>query len=460
MKKLLFLFSCSLLALSAGAQKIEPVKTMDGYARSFIIPGRYTCDNKGRFYTIGNYRNIYTYKVKLFDENLNEEKSFYLRDNNDVVGYKLINIRDTIYVETKQEEGDKELIYIDTSVTDINNVTIDNFKNFIKYDVYDSHGYMMPSYLTYKEVARTGTTITFELGVDEDKAKSSMGWDSYVTYCKGTFECSIENTSRDKGALFKGILSNYVYKRTQTGDWKEKREETGNSGKRYMNIYTYDVCTGKEEGNAILTQRFFNKDGLYEYIQPIYELYEGGVQKNDTDGDGEIDEIVTSYYTRDIGFQIVQDNGTILSSVKYGDGMHFNWSDYDALYTIVFAEKTYIMANVIKEGGADAGAYSIFYTFDPSDPTSIKAVRTEKTGIKAMPAIARQSEVVNVDVSKFKNPRHVSVVSSSGQTVMTRHIADGQSNVEVQTSGLPAGLYIVKVTDGQSVSDNCKIIIR
>lgn len=460
MKTFLFLFSCSLLALSAGAQKIEPVKTTDGFGYVKVIAGTYTCDGKGRILIFEDGNGNKLPKLKIFNEDLNEEKSFQFENSDDVVSYTLTSLRDTVYTDEKQPEQEFEITYLDPSVTDINDVTIDNFKDFVKYKIYGGDEYRVPSYLTYKEIARTSTTVTFELGLDEKEAKGYFGYENNLRHYKGTFECSIVNTTSDKGAAFKGVLSIYVCKRTFTGDWKDTKEY-GNSSRDFLFLRECNVVDNNKKDNGYyITQNLFNKDILYEYIMPIYELYESQVIENDRDRDGEIDERKTYYSTRTVGFKIVQDNGKVLSSVRFGDGFSLN-STYDrCVYYINFANKKYLMVNVEKKTGDERGTYSIFYSIDPSDPTSLKAVRTEKTGIKVVPAVARQSEVVNVDVSKFKNPRHVSVVSSNGQTVMTRHIADGQSHVEVQTSSLPAGLYIVRVTDGQSVSDNCKIIIR
>ena len=212
-----------------------------------------------------------------------------------------------------------------------------------------------------------------------------------------------------------------------------------------------------------VTQSLFNSDKAYEYIQPIYELYKGYSYDYDRDNDGEVDSVRVEYSLSAVGFSIVQEDGNIISSVKFGDG----WSDgtfYDGfnhLSYLRFDNKNYIVADVrIKNDDGESETASIFYAFTPGNPSSIKAVRTENHGIKATPAIARQSEVVSVDVSSFNNPRHIMVVNSNGQTMMQQAVAEGANSVKVKTAGLPAGLYVVKVSDGKSTSDNCKIIIR
>ena len=450
MKKLLFLFSCSLLALSAEAQKIEPVKTTEriGTLR-FSVPGEFSCDGKGRLLIIDDDNKPTS--VKIWDEDLNEEKSFSMLSSN-VLPYSLIKSKEPVYYTEEQDKiTDKNQDA--TSFKDANDITLEYVQSYIRRS-YDGN------YITYKELARTKSSVTYELGIDEDALKEYLGEKGYnwIYYLKGTYTFSIVNAESYSYIDIERDCTEFKYGCRYTGDWKEVANDDGYS--RDIEYVEYrNTSSGADYEVMYVTQNLFNNDKAYEYIQPLYEQYIESTDERDRDRDGVIDYIKTSYRVRPIGFRIVQDNGTVLTSIKYGDGLYSG--DAYAFNYLRFESKNYLAVDVYKpKDDYLKETYTIFYSIDPSDPTSLKAVRTEKTGIKAMPTIARQSEVVNVDVSKFKNPRHVSVVSSNGQTVMTRHIADGQSHVEVQTSGLPAGLYIVKVTDGQSVSDNCKIIIR
>lgn len=452
MKKLLFLFSCSLLALSAGAQKIEPVKTTERIGNlSNSVPSDFSCDGKGKLVIIDDDSSDKATSMKIWDENLSEEKSFSVLSPN-VISYDLVKSKEPNYyteeqgkIVDKRSEG--------TSFNDANDITLEYVQSYVE-RLYDGY------YITYKELARTKSSVTYELGIDEDALKEFLleGGHDWTYYIKGTYTFSIENTESNSYIGIERNCTEFKYGCRYIGEWKEVVKDYGDSRDHQWITYR-NVSSGAEYESLLVTQNLFNNDKAYEYIQPLYEQYINSTDERDRDGDGVIDYINTSYRVRPIGFRIVQDNGNILASIKYDDGIYGD--DYYGLEYLHFETKGYLVAKVHKKKDENSSEYySIFYSIDPSNPTSIKAVRTEKTGIKAMPAIARQSEVVNVDVSKFKNPRHVSVVSSNGQTVMTRNIADGQSHVEVQTSGLPAGLYIVKVTDGQSVSDNCKIIIR
>lgn len=53
-----------------------------------------------------------------------------------------------------------------------------------------------------------------------------------------------------------------------------------------------------------------------------------------------------------------------------------------------------------------------------------------------------------------------SVIDSNGKVCFTQSIKAGQESMEISTSGMPAGMYIIRVTDGNKEVDNCRIIIR
>ena len=450
MKKLVLFSLCTLFVGAAWAQRIEPVKTTESLNYPGIIAGKYTCDGKGRVYVYNDdEKTNELVEIRAFDEDLNIEKNFSLQSTTKF-RYTLINRRDTVYAE--RALGEEEIGELSGRASNINEVTVEDFKYFLRGKS------IMPwsSYYIFKELERTSSSVTFELSVDEDSV-SKYALNDYthsVAYAKGVFKCTIE----DGFMLFKGTKYSYQYGPTYTGEWKEKKDISGYDYiKDFLYLYDYDVVNGNAENIYVITQNFFNQDDSYEYIQPIKDYYVYDVVEQDRDGDGEIDERYIDYNVGVLGFNIVQDNGTIMASVKFGNGMEM---EDKGLYSITFANKKYLMANVKKVEDGSEEYYSIFYTIDPSNPTSLKTVRTEKIGIKATPSIARQSEVVSVDVSQMKNPRQVSVVGVNGQTVMKQNIADGQGNVRIQTTGLPAGMYVVKVTDGKQETNNCKIIIR
>lgn len=54
----------------------------------------------------------------------------------------------------------------------------------------------------------------------------------------------------------------------------------------------------------------------------------------------------------------------------------------------------------------------------------------------------------------------LSVIDSNGKVCFAQSIKAGQESMEISTNGMPAGMYIIRVTDGNKQVDNCRIIIR
>lgn len=453
MKKKVLLLLAAVLSLAAQAQRFEEVQKSSG---EYVvpIPGIFTCDGKARA-AVGVRDTYYDTKLydsfRIIDENLKEEATVKVENN--VKPYTLVKARACDFKGEFREDVSR---YYEGSKYDIGIENLD--ARAFTSCVYEGE---VSSFAIVKETARTSTSVTFETDFDESAAKKYMADNNKekIGYFKGTFVIS---AYKSISKISSCKVSSYTYKRVYNGDWKETKDFEGNRESLIALSYI-DMNAAYDTDCLYVTQSLFNSDKAYEYIQPIYELYKGYSDDYDRDNDGEVDSMRVKYSLSAVGFSIVQEDGNILSSVKFGDG----WSGgtfYDGfglLNYLRFDNKNYIVANVyrIDDDGYRETA-SIFYAFTPGNPSSIKAVRTENHGIKATPAIARQSEVVNIDVSSFSNPRQIMVVNSNGQTMMQQAVAEGANSVKVKTAGLPAGLYVVKVSDGKSASDNCKIIIR
>lgn len=454
-KKVLFLLA-AVLSLAAQAQKFEEVqkRTIEEYI--VPIPGTFTCDGKARAAVgvINSYGRSQYDSYKIIDENLKEEAS--IKVENVVKPYTLIKAR---AYELKGEFRENVSRYYDSSVFDI---ALEDFdvKAFASWMYSNGDGEAeVPSYVILKETARTSTSVAIEVDFNESALKKYMVDEGLeeLDPLKGIFVFSANNSQ--SCYVDNCDVSEYVYKRVYNGEWKEEKIYDDVD----LIIMSYDDMTVPTESKLYVTQSLFNSDKAYECIQPILELEEGDSSEYDRDNDGKVDSLRVIYEPYAVGFQIVQDDGNVISSVKFGDGWYGGryYDGFGILSYMRFDDKNYIVAKVKRKNGD--GKYenaSIFYSFTPGNPSSIKAVRTENHGIKATPAIARQSEKVSIDVSKFSNPRRVMVVGSNGQTMMQQTIAEGASNVQISTTGLPAGLYVVKVSDGKNASDNCKIIIR
>lgn len=302
------------------------------------------------------------------------------------------------------------------------------------------------------EVNYEGTMIVRETGKEE--LRQSTTSKRYIV--KGTivlkepFTYGLEENGK-KQYNFQ-ILCNAEFSEMSRGEWKEKVEsewkesQLKNLGMLDGNNAEYDIS---------VSQNIFNEDDSYEWIEKIMEPYENVSMERDLDGDGEIDYKKVERRYRQTGYRIMQDTGNVLAEIKFGEGR----TEYIRPSIIVVDGKKYLELQTCDnyESSTEAQLYEII---SKGSSTSLKKVRTDYGAISASPAIARQNEVVTVDLSSIKEAKVLNVVSGNGQLVLQQNLKAGQNQVLVHTSGLAAGMYVITVSDGKNTTENCRIIVR
>lgn len=464
MKKTLLVVSALSVALASQAQILKPESVLGDMRVPVPVPGMFTCDGKSR---MSNYLDHGEKKVKVYNENLDVEKEFDLVLPN-METYSVTKYRELLWKNMPQ--FDMVVDYAFDPVA-IENVTADQIRDDMNY----RYEYENPAGLrrlfgkeaVITETSRTATSVSFDISVNKDSLVLSTDYNGKLTghYYIGKITYSLGDSLMSSGVRvpcgkYSGILK--YYGPSLTGAWKEDPEKSDEYSFeiRPLNLYYYDMTSSYDDGSFLITQNLFNTDKAYEYVVPICQLVVERSTETDRDGDGEPDQIVTWYGRTYPGFKIMQDNGNVLATIMLDEGYSLN--TYESDFTFVhFENKNYIVANVQKAGSDGETEYaSIFYAITPGDAASIKAVRTERTGLKATPEFARKNEMVVVDFRGIENAKLLSVVNGNGQTVMQTPVANGQTSYRLNTSNLPAGLYVVKVDNGKRMTESCKIVVR
>lgn len=457
MKKTLLVVSALSVALTSQAQILKPKSELVGIGGP--VPVMFTCDGKGRMY---NYLDPGEKSVKIYDENLDVEKEFDL----------VLPKAETYTVTKYRELLWKNMPQFDKVVDDagyptaIENMTADLIREMYELNEYNEPRRLFGKEAVITETSRTATSVSFDISVNKDSLEVSRDYNGKLTghYYIGQITYSLVDSLtssgyRQQSGKYSGTLK--YYGPSLTGAWKEAPEKS--------DVYSFDVSalvssyddmvSHYDCNNFYITQNLFNADKAYEYVVPICQQSVERTVETDLDGDGEVDQIDTRYGCVYPGFKIMQDNGNVLATVMFDEG--YSFSEYNALSFVHFENKNYIVAGVKKTVGDGETEYaSIYYAITPGDAASIKAVRTERTGLKATPELARKNEMVVVDFSTIENAKLLSVVNGNGQTVMQTPVANGQTSYRLNTSNLPAGLYVVKVDNGKRMTESCKIVVR
>lgn len=466
MKKTLLVVSALSVALASQAQILKPKSKLDGVG--VPVPGMFTCDGKSR---MSNYLEFGEKSVKIYDENLDVEKEFDLVLPN-METYSVTKYRELLWKNMPQFDMVVDFV---GSPTAIENMTADQIRDNMNY----IYGYENPDGLrglfgkeaVLTETSRTATSVSFDISVNKDSLEVSTDYNGKLTghYYIGQITYSLVDSltlsgDRQQCGKYSGTLK--YYGPSLTGAWKEAPEKSDvrSFDVEALDLMYSDMVSPCEESYFLITQNLFNADKAYEYVVPICQQSVERTNETDLDGDGEVDQIVTWYGFACPGFKIMQDNGNVFATVMFDEGYRFGSYSMGmgrVLSLVHFENKDYIVAEVEKTGSdGKTESASIFYAITPGDASSIKAVRTERTGLKATPELARKNEMVVVDFSTIENAKLLSVVNGNGQTVMQVPVANGQTSYRLNTSNLPAGLYVVKVDNGKRMTESCKIVVR
>lgn len=158
---------------------------------------------------------------------------------------------------------------------------------------------------------------------------------------------SLQPTKSFKGKSLPTMTSVSYNRNKDTWKWEISSQYERGSSRFYRDTDYFNLDEGLMfwEGEYSFTQTFFNDDEKIEYLQYIIdETYEHITYQSDYDNDGVMD-YRTVVYGRVIGLQVVNEDGSVLSTLKYDP----DEDDYDFRpYPIImkFGGVTYLVVNL------------------------------------------------------------------------------------------------------------------
>lgn len=209
------------------------------------------------------------------------------------------------------------------------------------------------------------------------------------------------------------------------------------------------IFNSQFDNSFYFSQNIFSNDNKYLFVIPDYEQTET-TYEHDTNGDGEIDVIETIYIGKATGFKIVDENGTTVSTITPPAG----W-DYEYI-TIFLTEDGHFM--IVTGMNEDYDKITVVYKIN-NESSSVEMVNSIESHMSVNPTLSRRDQPVTVTIDEKSKYTTVDIIDTAGRTVMSVPTS-GEQQIQLNTSRLRNGVYIVKASDGKTSQETCKIIVK
>lgn len=242
------------------------------------------------------------------------------------------------------------------------------------------------------------------------------------------------------------------YSHSYTGNWEETTTEYAIT--TYVSSAFYNLDEGNSEGVRFeLSQTLFNSDQKYEYLVPICEYHAGEPNERDRDGNGEVDEISTTYFNYITGVKIMSEDGNELDHINF-ETYSRNYSAYVHVYKI--GNKYYLANLTDTKMGKDSERYEIFLI--DSSTSSVK--RMENVQLAIRPNVVDRSSMVTVELDDTDTARELVVTGMDGRIVERRDIPAGERQIQVPAARMASGMYNFTIRKRGTVEKNGKVIVK
>lgn len=436
MKKLLFL-GMLIASLSVNAQILGDKVSNQPYDWE-VLPGMFTTDSKSYIVIDETQYNEYEVPesfsplIKVLDDELKLIRNIDIPSRNLKSGYEK---------KRRAPEMRPNGAYTRRNSYKLTDIDAD-FKN--EYPTDDEVIAILDAYWGYK--------VDY---IDEDSIecgfKCFLSKEKHYNYEKYGYSYPIEYFRFYEDSL---ILARYRYEwdfiERFSGEWETDEGEVyydkrGNIGEfEWMNFKTEIM----DYNELMITQTLFSTDNKYEYIRPILQQ-SSYTSEYDRDYDGEVDEITTYYDSKELGFEIVNEDGDVLQSIRYESPV-----DYSYFALVAINDKYYW---VVGMEGEEYDYIEEWYLFQSGSSTDLKKVQAP-VGVTARPAMAKRHQNITIETTGEEKNRQVNIVDASGKSVWKQIIPAGQKSIRVNASKLSKGLNVVNV-DGKK-EQSVKVIVN
>lgn len=200
-----------------------------------------------------------------------------------------------------------------------------------------------------------------------------------------------------------------------------------------VHFYFYDLNNDFcDENEQYISQTLFNYDDKYEYVVPVVENI------------GEYDAVVR-------GYKIINDEGETLTTITPPAGYSYSGSFK------VFKTEAGFFISVYGASMQDSKWIQIVYKIDRST-SSIQQISANMNKMDVSPRVARQTPVT-VTFDENSDYTSIDLINMSGRVVRSIPLKD-EKVVNLETTGMSQGMYIVKASGNNQSQETCKIIIQ
>ena len=335
---------------------------------------------------------------------------------------------------------------------------------------FDSYAEFLKHEMTVDPSFDESCIITEDLGDGTKKIKVDYSRSGYRTNEEMYYNYSNSGLKYpklyfiDTGKDFRGYSVSYT---AQYSDWKDAGTRVVDVTEDQERIKLLNINLNNGDGRTSdyfeVSLTLFNNDPSYEYIMPKYKLSKNG---NITGSNGPIydeEEIITTKSEviseeNEIalaGFQILSENGTIISDITFDSGfegsLHLNYA-----FVITIGDNVYLAF----DGYQNNTSSTIFYKIDKGNTNNIQKVKIAPSSMRISPTVAKSGSTINVTFNDANEKgSDIVVVSASGAAMGSFHVPAGQTSAQIKAN-TSAGMYCVSRLQKDKVKETKKIIVK